>query len=202
VVISDIRRTRKGYYALFSGEQFLLSCDEVLLEQRGLEIGLELSQEEFDELREECTAGRAVQKALRLLAVHSRSTGELRERLRADFDEYTADYAVDRMAGYGYLNDADYAQQYARELFDRRLMSLKAARSKMFEKKLDASLIEETLEGYRESELDRITSLLERKYDRDDPSSVRKLQMRGFSPRDIRQAMRLPDCPEAEESWQ
>lgn len=58
---------------------------------------------------------RAVTSALRWLKASDRTEAELRERLAArGFDLETIAVALDRLASWGYLNDAKVATEYAR----------------------------------------------------------------------------------------
>jgi regulatory protein len=54
-------------------------------------------------------------KALDLLAVRARSASELRQRLRRrDADATDITWVIDRLGAQGYLDDAQFARQYAR----------------------------------------------------------------------------------------
>lgn len=58
---------------------------------------------------------RTVQRAVKLLAAKPRSIGELRARLleKSWTDEEAADYAIKKLEEYGYLNDQQFAEQFA-----------------------------------------------------------------------------------------
>lgn len=58
---------------------------------------------------------RTVQRAVKLLAAKPRSIGELRARLleKQWTNEEAADYAIKKLEEYGYLNDQQFAEQFA-----------------------------------------------------------------------------------------
>ena len=107
---------------------------------------------------------RTMQRAARLLAARPRSRGELRARLleKEWTDAETVEAVLERMAEYGYLDDAKFAQNYAayqvrqkptgrnrlkRELAQRKIAPeiVEAALEEVFSEVSEAALLDEAL---------------------------------------------------------
>ena len=107
---------------------------------------------------------RTVQRAVKLLAAKPRSVGELRERLleKAWTNAEAVEYALDKLKGYGYLDDEQFAlsfaqsrvrqkpvgrQRLARDLQTKQLDRETAERAleKVYEETPEESLIEEAI---------------------------------------------------------
>jgi regulatory protein len=102
-------RSRRAEVRLAEGAVLSLSLD--LIAERGLAVGIELSEEERLGLLAEDAKREAVARALRLLAVQPRSERDLRQRLRRrGLPREAVDAAVKRMTDLGYLDDAAFAR--------------------------------------------------------------------------------------------
>jgi len=195
VRITGLKPTKRGLIALFCDGSFCFSVDGTLLEQHGLGIGSELAPELLAELREAGENTKAIQKALRLLAVRGHSEKELTDKLTRHYDSYTAENAVRRMQELGYLQDLEFAESYARDLLTRRHNSLRTTRYKLREKGIDTDLIEQVLAPYQQNDADSIRTFIEKnersvyRTAKDRSQLIRSLERRGFSGRDIREVL-------------
>lgn len=91
--------------------EFAFGLSRVLVVQHNLYVGRSLSAAEVDALRAADEAERAVQAGLRLLAVRPRSEREIRDRLRRKgFAEPAIEAAIERLRGWRYLDDAEFAR--------------------------------------------------------------------------------------------
>jgi regulatory protein len=86
--------------------------------------------------------------ALRLLSARARSETQLREKLLAKswLEPSLIDDCVARLKELGYVNDRDFALQYARARVNVRSIGRSRLARELVEKKLDRDLIEETLD--------------------------------------------------------
>ena len=86
--------------------------------------------------------------ALRLLSARPRSETQLREKLLAKswLDASLIDVCVARLKELGYINDRDYALQYARARVGARSIGRSRLARELAEKKVSRDLIEEALD--------------------------------------------------------
>ena len=195
VAITEIKTTKKGRYALFCEDGFLFSVDDETLLRHGLKEGSALSGEQLLLVREASDYQKAKNKALDYLGLRDHSEGELYAKLKRNFDEHTAAAAVAKIKELGLTDDVAFAKNYAAELIERKGASMRAAADKLREKGIDKETIAAALSPYEESDADRAAALIEKKYahkldSRAGRDAVKAaLARRGFSMRDIRQAL-------------
>jgi regulatory protein len=112
--------------------------------KKRLEINRERKrfEQEAEELHQ-----RIFDRAVNLLAYRPRSVGELRERLlEKDWvDERIVDDVIEKLREYNYLNDKDFAQNFATSQIRQKPIGKRILRQKLAQKKLDAGTIDETL---------------------------------------------------------
>lgn len=124
----------------------------------GLKIGRELTVDEVARLRAGDLVSKAIESALRLLGVRPRSERELRDRLRRkEFDPETIDLALDRVRGWGYLDDAEFARRWVENRVQHRPRGERLIKQELRAKGVDAATIDEVIE---ESEIDERAAAL------------------------------------------
>ena len=101
MILTDIKQTKKGRYALFCNEKFQFSVDEEILVKYDLKEGMSITEEALSELLSESDFNRAKEKAYRLLTYRNHSRSELTEKLEQSFDEHTACAVAEKMAELG-----------------------------------------------------------------------------------------------------
>ena len=189
--------------------EFAFGLSRVLAAQHNLHVGRSLSAAEVDALRAADEAERAVQAGLRLLAVRPRSEREIRDRLRRKgFAEPAIEAAIERLRGWRYLDDAEFARLWiehrqATGPRGRRLLELE-----LRAKGIDPETVAETVET---AELDeeataRAVALKQlSRLARLDPVTrhrrlVGALQRRGFDWDVIRRVLGTLECGAGEDS--
>ena len=135
---------------------------------------------------------RARESAFRFLSVRARSRKELRARLKEKgFDNHVVNRVLDYLLERGYLDDASFARQWARNLAVNRLLGNRRIEMSLREKGIPAELIGEAIAGAREdiSERKAIGRLIAKKGNSrkvTDPKELRRLGRnlvgRGFPP--------------------
>lgn len=120
-----------------------------------------MSEEQLSPEQKECK--RAAEKAMNLLLHQDRTRRELQDRLyRAGFSERATEYAMDYVAGFGYIDDQRYAANYI--LYHKGNRSRKELRYKLLNKGIDASVLAMALEGYEaEDEREALFHLMEKR---------------------------------------
>ena len=200
--ITEIKQGKGKLYAvtLEDGSSLWLHAD--LLHGAGLHTGGELSDARIEELRQQAAEHRAYEYGLYLLEKRSYSYRELYDKLMTapDAREDAVLKALEKLTRYGFVNDAQYAEQLARHYFEGRKYGLLRAAFEMKHRGLSQTDIDDALAVYDDPE--RISAvlleLLQKKYaryltDPDDRKSTEKvtaaLVRRGFTYQQIRYAM-------------
>ena len=195
IEITDIKKTKKGKFALFSVDRFLFSVDETVLVSNHIEMGSVLTVFELERIRRESDIDKAKEKAFSLLGFKQYSTKQLRDKLLEKYDENTADCVIRRIEELGYLNDRQYAEALVNGVITAKNMSPKAARNYLYSKGISKEITDELMENYSGNEIEDIRELLERKYrryDLSDPDQRKKVTASLF-----RKGFRLSDIAEA-----
>ena len=190
-VISEIKTTKKGRYALFCDGEFIFSIDEATLCEYRIKVGTAVDDELLIRLRAASDNRRALDKAMSYLDIREHSSGELREKLLKNFDEDTADYAIAYLERISYVSDSGFAEKYAEELLIRRRKSLCEARARMNAKHLSREDIESALSAYQSTDLENARYLIENKYAGKSPEKTAAALIRsGFASGAVRAALR------------
>ena len=189
-VISKIKQTKKGRYALFCGGEFLFSIDEETYCKYAPAEGEEITDERLELLRRASDEKKALEKAWSLLSTRDHGAKELHTKLLRSFDAHTAQAAVEKLESMGYVDDAKVSRALAEELCGRKLYSVRRAMAYMREKGYDRDTSEQALAPYAESEAERIRGVIMKKYIAAPPQKIFAALMRlGFDSGDIREAM-------------
>lgn len=185
---------RRGFFqtVLEDGRRLTVSEDEVI--RFTLQVGAELSEEEWERLTEAASISHAKDKAVRLVSSRPRSKKQLTRKLvehGAATEEAQA--AVDWLEELGVVDDAAYAAALVRH-YSARGYGAARIRQELRHRGVDRDLWEEALSQLPDSS--ELLPALVRKLSRGDLSDPRQrkrvqdaLLRRGFSYEEIRQAM-------------
>ena len=118
-------------------------------------------------------------------------------KLRRDFGEEAADYAVERMVYLGLIDDRRFAERYAEQLTFVRRCSVRDARARLMQKGISRDIIDEVIAELDVSADDQLDELIRSKYaarlENADEKALKKvidsLARKGFSYSDIRAAI-------------
>lgn len=143
-----------------------------------LRIGRTLNDLEISQLQEADVLAQAYTKAVRFLASRSRSTEEVRRKLREkDFSTAIIDLTITRLEAQGYVNDAEFAHAWVRNRLEFSPRGPTALRTELRGKGIANDIIDTLL-----SELDTTDSAL--------LAARQKAQsLRGLDPRTFRQKL-------------
>lgn len=193
ITITDITRTKKGYNALFAGEEFLFSVDDVVLYQNNIHPGSCFSQQELSCISKQSTNAKAVDKCYTYLSARMHSKKELYTKLCRYFDGETARYAVAKMEELELVDDYAFAQLKAEYLLTVKKQSFSAIKAKLASLGVDKDIIDSVLLSFGpEDQTEEISHLLQTKYSSklSQPEKVMaSLLRKGFRYREIKQAM-------------
>ena len=112
-VVTALRATRRGQVAVHVDGDFVFSVSDSCVARWHLYQGRELDDDVLAQLRGQASAERVLADAYRLLGHRARSRHELRRRLlQRGHDEQAVAGALERLAGDGLLDDAEFARSY------------------------------------------------------------------------------------------
>lgn len=185
---------RADRYSIYVDDKYSFSLsDSALLETR-LVSGQELTEAEIKELKQKSADDKVYSLALRYVAMRSRSRYELETYLkRKEADPPLVDAILDRLQGYGYVNDDAFARNWVE---NRRLLKPVSRRRLMMElkqKKVSEDIIRAVLEDDQTTDRDTLKDLVVRKRRQskyqDDTKLLQYLARQGYGYDDIKSAM-------------
>ena len=135
---------------LSNGE--VLSMPRAMLKERPYRGGTPFDREAFDTLLKERSYPFAMEKAVALLAMRSRTEKELREALRHNaYPEHTIERVLARMNEAGYINDSAFAEQWTASRVGKG-MGKQRIRMELRKKGVDSSEIDRALASINEDD--------------------------------------------------
>lgn len=161
--ITRIKETRRGRFALFSQDEFLLSVDGETLAKSGLEEGSSITDGELSLLKEGSDTRRAKDQALRYLSLRAYGEQELYAKLCLKYDEHSAAAAVATMRELALLDDELFAQEKAKGLAMRGKSSAEIRR-KLVSLGLERQLINRALQAAAPDDTATAVAILHKSY--------------------------------------
>lgn len=190
---------RKDKIHIYIDGEYLLTVDKIFWFSCGLVSGDEINEEELTAFEEAAGSRRAFNSALNSLDYRDHSEKEIRAKLLRKHDADYVDEAVEKLIELDLVNDERYAENYARELFERKKFGKMRIKSELRAKGISADIanaaVEELFEEEEPDNVQRIVDIIgKRYYNRMNDEVGRKkvfsaLQRMGYSFSDIREAM-------------
>ena len=191
--ITALKEKRKGLTQVFIDGEYAMTLDSMVLLENHVKENLEISDEELYAIVKKSKERRANEKALTLLEYRRHSKKELTDKIARTMDREDAKKAAEKMAEIGLVNDRDYAERYAKELFERKRFGKNRVKQELKLKGIDSEIIAEVLSLYEDFDAkEQIEAILNTKYpyyltdEKVQSRAVAALQRRGFSFSDIR----------------
>lgn len=149
--VKSVRRVHsRAVLTLSNGETRVMP--RALLRERPYRGGVPFDEAAFDALLRERSYPFALERAVSLLAVRARTERELRDALRqCAYSEAVIDRVIARMDEAGYIDDADFASQWAASRTGKGLGARRIA-MELRQKGVDAEHIEQALGQLDEEE--------------------------------------------------
>lgn len=190
---------RKDKIHIYIDGEYLLTVDEIFWFSCGYVSGDEINREELTAFEEAAGSRRAFNSALSSLDYRDHSEKEIRAKLLRKHDAEYVDEAVEKLIELDLVNDERYAENYARELFERKKFGKMRIKAELRAKGISAETANSAVEALFEDEepdnIQRIVDIIgKRYYNRMNDEVGRKkvfsaLQRMGYSFSDIREAM-------------
>lgn len=190
---------RQNRYSIFVDEKYAFSLSESALLDQKIRIGLELSPDELQALKEASKIDKAYNLTLAFVARRSRSEWELRDYFRRkDIDEDAGELILGRLKDFGYVNDLSFARSW---VDNRRLLKPVSRRRLVMElrqKHVADDIVRQVLEEDETSDRDTLKDLVERKRKQtryqDDMKLMQYLVRQGYSYGDVKSALRAEEA--------
>ncbi len=192
--ISDIKKTKKGFNALFVNGEFLFSVDDLALINYKIKIGSSFNKEELDCISKTAQTKKAVNKCFDYLSRRSHSKKELHTKLLKYYDEETTIKAIEKVEELGYIDDEAFANMMAKHILNGKKSSKTIAKQKLISLGIDKDIIDGVLLQFsEENQIENIKVQLAKKYKNkleDKQKVVNSLLRKGFKFSDIKEAMK------------
>lgn len=109
----ETQKKDKNRVSIFLNDAFAFGVHVDVLVEHGLRKGMDLSPEVLDEILHTEEVKKAYIQCVRWLTFSSRTRKELFKKLKEkEYDESTADLALDKLVDHGYINDQRYAENF------------------------------------------------------------------------------------------
>ncbi len=133
-------------YSIFLDDAFAFGIGRDLLLESGLAKGDYLDRERLDAILASDAIDRAVSTAMRALDQRMHTSRELQTRLkRKGFEPETIDAALERLAGFGYLNDERFAELWIENRLAHRPRGKRMLEEELRQKGIDRQIVQETM---------------------------------------------------------
>ena len=159
---------RKDKIHIYIDGEYLLTVDEIFWFSCGLVSGDEINEEELTAFEEAAGSRRAFNSALNSLDYRDHSEKEIRAKLLRKHDADYVDEAVEKLIELDLVNDERYAENYARELFERKKFGKMRIKSELRAKGISADIanaaVEELFEEEEPDNVQRIVDIIGKRY--------------------------------------
>jgi len=172
---------RRGRAKVFVNGEYWAELDAAVAAELGLFEGVNLPERELADARVAGERPLAMTRALNVLGYRARAEGELRERLlRAGYAPETVETVVGRLQELGYLDDAEFARNSARERA--RKYGPRRVYGDLRKSGVGEELAREAVEGQfsEDSEIEAAQSAAGRRYNTSERSDVVARRVYGF----------------------
>ncbi len=163
-IISIEKFKGKTYCVRIDDEEIYLNAN--IISEYHIKSDMQIPQSALEKIIFENEYRRAKERAFYLLDYRDHSCKEMRDKLLKNYCEEVCDAVVDKLLEIRLLDDRNYAEKYARQLFEIKRLGRYKARFEMQKKGIDKEIIEEILEQYDENTDERLSELIDKKYAR------------------------------------
>ena len=183
----------EGRYNIYVDDKYSFSLDEVQLASLNLKKNDEIDAEQLDQLKSESDFGKNYVRALDLISRRPRSQREIRDyAFRKQWTKSNTERVIERLLERGYLDDAKFAEIFARSRANLRNYSTKRMKLELRKKGIASDIVDQVLtdsENFDENAA--LKNLIAKKRNRYDNEQklIAYLARQGFSYDKIRDAL-------------
>jgi regulatory protein len=181
----------KGRYSVFVDDKYAFSFSEQGLMDHGVRIGLELDEHAVKSYKKLSADDKAYGLTLGYLARRARSEWELSDYFkRKGYDPELGEQIIDKVRGYGYVNDKKFAESWVANRRQLKSMSKRKLIAELRAKHVASSIIDEVLLEDETDEQDMLREQVAKKRRltkyQDSQKLMQYLAGQGFSYEDIK----------------
>lgn len=194
MIIQAQKGRGKKAHILLDGE-YQITTDIDFWSEYGVADGTEISDQEWELLKNDMNYRKALNKGADLLSRRSHSVYELKSKIMRTCDPVSAEKAVEKFLEFGYLNDEAFAAELAEHLFKVKNYSERNVRSELYKRGIDKEIINSVLSHNETDPLDSIIYIVNKRYfkklseDGGREKVIAALMRKGFSYSDIKTAL-------------
>lgn len=194
--ITKLRKHKGRLFVLFSFDEEIARLDASIVKDNAIREGTEISPEDLELLQRQSDNHRAKEKALWLLSLRDHSQKELKDKIKKTEGEEAAQYAVEMMQEYGYVDDESFAKHRAKFLMETKHYSIRRCEQELILKGINRETARNVLDDLEIDEEEILRSVIERKFlpiPTDEKAlrrTVNALIRLGYNYNDIRRIMR------------
>ena len=183
----------EGRYNIYVDDKYSCSLDEVQLASLNLKKNDEIDAEQLDQLKNESDFGKNYVRALDLVSRRPRSQREIRDyAFRKQWTKSNTERVIERLLERGYLDDAKFAEIFARSRANLRNYSTKRMKLELRKKGIASDIVDQVLtdsENFDENAA--LKNLIAKKRNRYDNEQklIAYLARQGFSYDKIKSAL-------------
>ena len=155
---------RQGRYSIFVDDKYAFSLsDGVLLDQK-VYIGQEVTAAELQAYKDASQLDKAYSLTLAYVARRLRSEWELHDYFRRkDIDEDAGEQIIERLRGFGYVSDLNFARSWVDNRRVLKPVSRRRLMQELRQKHVPDDVVRQVLEDDETTDLDTLRQLVERK---------------------------------------
>lgn len=196
--ITDIQQQvkRQGRYSIYVDGKYSFSLSEnSLLEHSSIRIGQDVSQEELASYKSDSALDKAYNLTLGFVARRMRSEWELRDYFRRkEIADEDGQYILDRLKGYGYVDDAAFARSWVANRRELKSVSRRRLQLELRQKHVSDAVVAEVLAEDETTDRDSLRDLIAKKRKQtryqDDDKLMQYLARQGYGYDDIKSVLR------------
>ena len=183
----------EGRYNIYVDDKYSFSLDEVQLASLNLKKNDEIDAEQLDQLKNESDFGKNYVRALDLISRRPRSQREIRDyAFRKQWTKSNTERVIERLLERGYLDDAKFAEIFARSRANLRNYSTKRMKLELRKRGVASDIVDQVLtdsENFDENAA--LKNLIAKKRNRYDNEQklIAYLARQGFSYDKIKSAL-------------
>ena len=169
--ITSITKKNGTRWQIEVDDEYWAILDAEIIVNQHLKVGVELTEEQMEEILRAADFRRARERALYLLDYRDHSRGEIVEKLSRNVDRVIAEEVADKLCELGLIDDGAYAKKLARHFLLTKKYGVRRAEFEMRRKGIDGRLAAEAVAEVEPDE-DLLEELALKKYGRyleDDP---------------------------------
>ncbi len=183
-----------GKLNIYADDTFIMNVSSSVWYTSGYSDGDEIDNDGIDEFKKMVGGRLAYSGAVRILTLRAHSEKELRDKLLRKYPPESCDFAIEKCRELGFIDDADFAERYALELYEKKRYGADRIKKELLIKGVDRDVIDGAVGGLDIDEISCIIDIIEKKYMDclSDEKGLRRLyagcQRLGYSYSQIRKA--------------